>query len=162
MQAQEFCAFLGETLDKEHCPGIARWRTFAEADFTHARYGIIITTPSQGHLLLQVVAVGAAPGSGHGDPPPRTDRPHVDVNPTPVENLEAWVDWAVRERGDPRLRSLRRFSQSPDLGDARHPIGLEVTFHGSADWRVLVLAPFMLPAGHRPERHALYLPRPLL
>lgn len=154
MGADEFCALLAELFDDPH-PAVSWWSTFQDAGFRHSRYGILMRTSSGGHLAAQVMAVGALRPDGEGDPPPPLPRPYANpAPPTLVQDVEAWLAWRLVSLRDRRLRRVTRFSESDHLGDYRTQCGLEVLFHGgSEDWRVLVVFPFLLRSGERPERN---------
>lgn len=160
MQSQEFCELFLDALRERPDPAATLVGSFADLGVEYSRYGAVVRTASGGHVLFQVLAVGISPPGGKGDPPPPIPRPTLGAAPpTPIAGVEEYAAWAVRDTADPRLRSVRRYSTHADLGGMRSPYGLEVTFHGTGLWRVLVQVPYTLPPGRRPESAPLYAPR---
>lgn len=154
MLAGEFCGLIARELESAPPPFLSGWWTFQDRGFTYSRHGILMQVPSGGHLAAQVMSIGAQEPQEVGPAPEPHPAPHLtDRPPTLVQDVEAWLAWRVSADGGGRVRSVRRYSDSDDLGDYRMQHGLEVRFHGgSPDWRVLVVFPFLLRPGEGPHR----------
>lgn len=143
MRPDRFERLLADAINRD---GRLTARTYAEADFTRSRFGIIATTPTGTPVNVQIVG-RLADGERNDQPAaPVLSAPHPDLAiPDPTEGgkldlaaLEQYVAGLVVAAAPEEIAKVGLYQNRPAPGAVHY--GLTVTYHSGAATFVYVLS----------------------
>ncbi|MEV6399962.1 hypothetical protein AB0M39_35110 [Streptomyces sp. NPDC051907] len=157
MQPKRFADALLEWICAD---GQVRARTFADAGYTGAPFGVELWLPTGAVVYLQTVGAGP-PGNGRADAdapvyggelPLREPVALPTEGPTELAAVERWLAWRITTGRSAEIASVGLF-QSRN-GRASIPHGLAVAFHSGA--KAWVYLRHATPAGRQPAAGPLW------